>query len=547
MECTFCRGPVEVTTGRCQHCGQPQPILSAPTLIREIPEANRAPRRCPGCGLANPTTARMCLHCAHPFQPFLGSRTPDRAGEVGLFPAEAMPIVSATASDEHRDALPVPGGPTGSHTGGLMVPIAPAYPQIGQVSGSSGVQRGSESLLSAAPPASGGSPSPDLATPPFSPGYPAPSSAPVRPKKGGLSRRTVLVGLAGLALTGSGVAWYTLTRRTGQNGVPAATSFTQTSAPRKTPRPTATPLGTTLLTYHGHVSGVTAVAWAPNGTLLASGGGTGDDTVQVWEAATGTRVATAKADSVGVLALAWSSDTTRLASAAGSDYGGERTNDVQLWNALTGALLRTYHQSQQSENVNDVSWSPDSKTVASASDDGTYNIWDPATGRTLASYAGQFQYATAIAWSPDGKRLAVGTSESQILIVNPTTGIPLVTISGSGGSLRKLSWSPDGQRIVAADYSRQIHLWDTVTGDLVLSYGGHSASATTVAWSPDSRRIASAGDTTVQLWDPLTGRTLFTYLGHPQGATDLAWSPDGTRVASSGGYHDDMVQIWQAV
>ena len=47
--------------------------------------------------------------------------------------------------------------------------------------------------------------------------------------------------------------------------------------------PTPIPMGTTLYTYRGHAGNpVYAVAWSPDGTRIASGGG--DNTVQVWQA-----------------------------------------------------------------------------------------------------------------------------------------------------------------------------------------------------------------------------------------------------------------------
>src|SRR5260370_30012387 len=54
--------------------------------------------------------------------------------------------------------------------------------------------------------------------------------------------------------------------------------------------PTSIPMGTTLYTYRGHAGSVYAVAWSPDGARLASGGG--DNTVQVWDAATGSHVFT---------------------------------------------------------------------------------------------------------------------------------------------------------------------------------------------------------------------------------------------------------------
>ena len=86
-------------------------------------------------------------------------------------------------------------------------------------------------------------------------------------------------------------------------------------------------LGTTLITYPGHTyeTGVLAVAWSPNGQRIASG--SGDKTVQVWDAATGDIVFTYHGHTKGVEAVAWSPDGQRIASASNDDT-------VQVWQAI---------------------------------------------------------------------------------------------------------------------------------------------------------------------------------------------------------------------
>ena len=61
-----------------------------------------------------------------------------------------------------------------------------------------------------------------------------------------------------------------------------------------------------------------------------------------------------------------------------------------------------------SENVNDISWSPNGKLMASASDDNKIIIWLVDSGARLLTLEGHNDNVNQIAWSPDGKTLASG-------------------------------------------------------------------------------------------------------------------------------------------
>ena len=75
---------------------------------------------------------------------------------------------------------------------------------------------------------------------------------------------------------------------------------------------------------------------------------------------------------------------------------------VRLWDAATGAPLQTLEG--QTDYVNSVAFSPDGKQVASSSYDHTVQLWDAATGAPLQTLEGHTGYITSVAFSPDGKQ-----------------------------------------------------------------------------------------------------------------------------------------------
>jgi WD40 repeat protein len=85
-------------------------------------------------------------------------------------------------------------------------------------------------------------------------------------------------------------------------------------------------------TLEGHGDWVTSVAFSADGGRLASG--SEDNTVKVWDAATGACMQTLEGHDGFMTSVAFSADGGRLAS-------GSEDNTVKVWDAATGACVQT--------------------------------------------------------------------------------------------------------------------------------------------------------------------------------------------------------------
>jgi hypothetical protein len=118
--------------------------------------------------------------------------------------------------------------------------------------------------------------------------------------------------------------------------------------------------------------------------------------------------------------------------------------------------------------VNSVAWSPDGKTLASASADHTVRLWDATSGQSLRTLSGHQSYVNSVAWSPDGKTLASASSDHTVRLWNATSGQPLRTLSGHQHSVYSVAWSPDGRTVASASFDQTVRLW---TGNLSVLLG----------------------------------------------------------------------------
>ncbi|MDZ8070930.1 MAG: AAA-like domain-containing protein, partial [Nostoc sp. DedQUE08] len=206
--------------------------------------------------------------------------------------------------------------------------------------------------------------------------------------------------------------------------------------------------------------------------------------------------------SIGVFSVVFSPDSKTLASAS-SD------NTIKLWNLDTGKVITTL--TGHSDRVNSVAFSPDSKTLASASSDNTIKLWNLDTGKVITTLTGHSAVVISIAFSPDGKTLASASRDKTIKLWNLDTGKVITTLSGHSSSVFSVVFSPDSKTLASASSDNTIKLWNLDTGKVITTLTGHSAGVINVAFSPDSKTLASASfDNTIKLWNLDTGKVITT-------------------------------------
>lgn len=194
-----------------------------------------------------------------------------------------------------------------------------------------------------------------------------------------------------------------------------------------------------------------------------------------------------------------------------------------------------------------LAFTPDGKTLLSASYDSSIRFWDIKTSRCTKAFKEPDDFKLcSMALSPDGKTLALGGVGNKILLRD--------VASGRGSYLRdtyrtaapQVVFSPDGRYLASGSGCvDEVDLWDVNSGLKVATFKVSEYGATALVFTPDSKTLASVEYRHgIKLWDVATGKRLNALKIRPL-LRDAALSPDGKSLAAVATADDEIVYLWE--
>jgi len=267
--------------------------------------------------------------------------------------------------------------------------------------------------------------------------------------------------------------------------------------------------------FSGHKGAVQAVRFSRDGSMLVSG--SRDNSVKVWDVATGTAVKTFRGHYSGVSDVAFDHDGRRVVSAG-------RDHQTIVWSVDNYEEFRTLYGRTldgHEDVVLSASFSADGERIVTASRDRTARTWETSTGELLKVYEEGHEYlASQAELLPDGRVLVTSAADDTVRFWDVTTGAELWRLSGTGRSAA-LAISSDGQWLVTGSDTNEVLVWDVRAAldqnetEPVARLAGHNANVTAVAFHPDSN-LCLTGDAKGRciLSDVTTGKTLWNVRHH---------------------------------
>lgn len=301
--------------------------------------------------------------------------------------------------------------------------------------------------------------------------------------------------------------------------------------------------GKELRSFEAHTRSTWAAAFSPDGKLVATAGHNPNHSVKLFDFDSGTVLREMTGRKMPIVATVFSPDGEKLATTC-------RDGTAQLWDIFSGKTIKVFPEIYAFTSVLTPipAFSPDGRfLVLPPLSQRWAKVFNGSSGEELPANLMLGGLTRHTCFSPDGKYLVFGCQGGKIPVFN-TESWEKHGLLKHGSQVLHLSFSPDSQRMVSAcmDYSNRNHtarIWDIQRMETLQVLEGHTGALRTAVFSSDGERIlTSSDDSTACLWDSYEGKLLHVLKGHTSGVIQAIFTYDGQRIVTAG--FDGTLRVW---
>ncbi len=303
------------------------------------------------------------------------------------------------------------------------------------------------------------------------------------------------------------------------------------------------------IVFTGHQQTVRAIAWSPDGTMLASGA----DDAQLLLWGTDGTVHQTIAHPTSIHAIAWAPDSQNLVTGS--------ANQVLFLNAKTGASLLRNVRSHAAP-VTSLAWATNKQQlqVVSGGSDNRAVVWSTAPYAPQMVFSRHTSPIASVTWSMDGQTVASASTGGAVRVWNAKNGQEVhPEYLNAKVPVRVLAFSPIGSMLAVGGEDGSVRLWNGLTCqqqmvtkgtrqcvDIPQQIQASGVAVRSLAWSPDGKYLAiGSGDGIFSLWSPTQMQKPLLRMTMQQNTPvhGISWAPKGNQLAISAANKVSLVNL----
>lgn len=212
----------------------------------------------------------------------------------------------------------------------------------------------------------------------------------------------------------------------------------------------------------------------------------------------------------------------------GNDYrivGGNWSNDVFIWDAMSGEKLLTLAKSDFG-GTQQCAFSDDGRYVVVSGSKKLAVIWNAVTGEKLHEIPFS-KGCWGVAFSQNSEQLAIGDGEGVIHLYKAGDWQHIKSLAGTNSLIYSVKFSPSGEQIAGASENGNLAILNLVTGEKQEIVAAHSQRIWTLDFSRSGERLATgSADLRVKIWDTNSGSNVLTISDYAEPIYNLVFLRD---------------------